>query len=59
VADDGVGLPVQPRPGSHGLRTMRARAASIGAALHVGERADGPGTEVALVLPHHLRAGRR
>jgi hypothetical protein len=38
---------------------MRARAASIGAALHVGERADGPGTEVALVLPHHLRAGRR
>jgi signal transduction histidine kinase len=59
VVDDGVGLPVQPRPGSHGLRTMRARATSIGAAFHVGERADGPGTEVALVLPHHLRAGRR
>ena len=59
VADDGVGLPVQPRSGSHGLRTMRARAGSIGAALRVGGRLDGPGTEVALVLPHHLRAGRR
>jgi signal transduction histidine kinase len=58
VADDGVGLPVQPRPGSHGLRTMRGRAASIGAVLRVGERVDGPGTEVALVLPHHLWAGR-
>jgi signal transduction histidine kinase len=56
VVDDGVGMPVQPRPGSHGLRTMRARAASIGAVLHVRERPDGPGTEVALVMPYHLRA---
>jgi len=59
VTDDGVGLPMQPRPGSHGLRTMRARAASIAAVLRVGDRADGPGTEVALVLPHQGREGGR
>ena len=59
VTDDGVGLPVQPRPGSHGLRTMRARAASIGAGLRIGSGSDGLGTEVALLLPYDLRAAQR
>jgi signal transduction histidine kinase len=51
VADDGVGLPAQPRPGSHGLRTMRSRAESIGAELEIRPRHDGPGTIVVLTLP--------
>jgi signal transduction histidine kinase len=50
VRDDGVGLPAQPRPGAHGLRTMRARAQSIGATVDV-RAADGGGTEVVLRLP--------
>jgi signal transduction histidine kinase len=51
VRDDGVGLPAQPRPGAHGLRTMRARAESIGASVEIRVPLDGPGTEVVLRLP--------
>jgi signal transduction histidine kinase len=51
VADDGVGMPARPRPGSHGMRTMRARAESIGGRLDVRAGDDGGGTVVALTLP--------
>jgi signal transduction histidine kinase len=51
VSDDGTGLPDRPRPGSHGLRTMRSRAESIGAVLRIAPRAGGRGTEVVLNLP--------
>jgi signal transduction histidine kinase len=51
VADDGVGMPAHPRPGSHGLRTMRSRAESIGASLRIRSRETGPGTVVELTLP--------
>jgi signal transduction histidine kinase len=51
VSDDGTGLPDGPRPGCHGLRTMRSRAESIGAVLRIAARADGRGTEVLLKLP--------
>jgi signal transduction histidine kinase len=51
VCDDGVGLPVQPRPGAHGLRTMRSRAESIGASVELGAGPGGRGTQVVLRLP--------
>jgi signal transduction histidine kinase len=51
VADDGHGMPAHPRPGSHGLRTMRSRAESIGGSLTVGPGDDGRGTVVELRLP--------
>jgi signal transduction histidine kinase len=52
IADDGVGMPAQPRPGGHGLRSMRGRAETIGAQLHIGPGPGGRGTAVALALPH-------
>lgn len=51
VRDDGRGLPTIRRPGSNGLRSMRARADTIGASLSIGPGADGRGTRVALSLP--------
>ena len=51
VRDDGVGMPSVPRPGSHGLSSMRNRAATIGATLEVESGGASPGTEVRLVLP--------
>jgi signal transduction histidine kinase len=51
VADDGVGLPAAHHPGGHGLRSMRSRAETIGAALQLGPGADGRGTVVQLILP--------
>jgi signal transduction histidine kinase len=52
IADDGVGMPAQPRPGGHGLRSMHGRAETIGAQLHIGPGPGGRGTAVALALPH-------
>ncbi|HEX2104276.1 MAG TPA: ATP-binding protein [Solirubrobacteraceae bacterium] len=57
VADDGVGMPLQPRPGSHGLRTMRSRAESIGGRLEIGTGDGGGGTVVALSLPPECGRG--
>lgn len=51
VCDDGRGLPAIRRPGSNGLRSMRARADTIGASLSIGPGAGGRGTRVALTLP--------
>lgn len=48
VRDDGRGLPAIRRPGSNGLRSMRARADTIGGTLSIGSGADGRGTIVAL-----------
>jgi signal transduction histidine kinase len=50
VRDDGRGLPPIRRPGSNGLRSMRARAETIGAALSIGPGGDGRGTTVQLTL---------
>ena len=52
IADDGVGMPAEPRPGGHGLRSMHGRAETIGAQLHIGPGPGGRGTSVALALPH-------
>jgi signal transduction histidine kinase len=52
VEDDGVGMPATPRPGGHGLRSMRGRAETIGADLSIGPGPGGHGTSVALALPH-------
>ena len=52
IADDGVGMPAEPRPGGHGLRSMHGRAETIGAELHIGPGPGGHGTSVALALPH-------
>jgi signal transduction histidine kinase len=52
IADDGVGMPAQPRPEGHGLRSMRGRAETIGAELRIGPGPGGHGTSVALALPH-------
>lgn len=48
VRDDGRGIPAIRRPGSNGLRAMRARADTIGADLSIGAGADGRGTSVVL-----------
>ena len=51
VRDDGVGLPADARPGSHGVRFMRARAESIGGHLEMDAGPGGAGTVVTLTLP--------
>jgi signal transduction histidine kinase len=50
VRDDGRGLPAIRRPGSNGLRSMRARADTIGATLSLGPGDGGRGTSVVLCL---------
>jgi signal transduction histidine kinase len=50
VRDDGRGLPPVRRPGANGLRSMRARADTIGAALAIEPGAGGRGTTVVLSL---------
>ena len=50
VRDDGRGLPATRRPGSNGLRSMRARADTIGASLSLGPGDGGRGTSVVLSL---------
>ncbi|WP_445150112.1 sensor histidine kinase [Baekduia sp. Peel2402] len=52
IADDGIGMPAEPRPGGHGLRSMHGRAETIGADLRIGPGPGGHGTSVALALPH-------
>lgn len=51
VRDDGRGLPAKPRPGSHGLRSMAARAETLGGSLSIGPGPDGSGTVVRLDVP--------
>ena len=51
VRDNGGGLPPSLRPGSHGLRFMRARAEAIGGRLEIAGGPDGVGTTVTLSLP--------
>lgn len=51
IADDGVGMPTEPRPQGHGLRSMHGRAETIGADLRIGPGPGGHGTSVALALP--------
>lgn len=50
VRDDGRGLPAIRRPGSNGLRSMRARADTIGATLTLGPAEGVRGTSVVLSL---------
>lgn len=66
VADDGCGLPDEIRPGSNGIRSMRARAGMLGGKLelvsgsHDGGSANGrPGTTVRLEVPLDHARGRR
>ena len=51
VSDDGRGVPADVRPGSHGLRSMRHRAATIGGELTVAPNDAGRGTTVSLSVP--------
>ena len=51
VADDGHGLPPQPRPETTGLLAMENRAATIGATLLIDPRPAGRGTVVQLDVP--------
>lgn len=58
ASSDGCGFPADVRPGSNGLRSMRARAAMLGGQLEIGERGDGPGTVVTLDVPLDGAPGR-
>lgn len=51
VADDGRGLPDRARPGSHGLRSMAARAETLGGSFSVEPGPGGSGTVVSLDVP--------
>jgi signal transduction histidine kinase len=51
VRDDGSGMPTIRRPGSNGLRSMRARADTIGADLVLRPGSGGCGTHVTLTVP--------
>jgi len=51
IRDDGGGLPEVQRPGSHGLHSMRNRAATIGARLDLQSGPEGHGTVVTLDVP--------
>jgi signal transduction histidine kinase len=54
VEDDGVGLDHSAAPvEGHGMRSMRGRAETIGAALDISPGSDGRGTRVTLRLPAH------
>jgi signal transduction histidine kinase len=57
VRDDGVGLPERLRPGSHGLPTMRNRAATIGATIRWSAGPGGRGTTVSLDFQPPPREG--
>jgi len=51
ITDDGVGLPASaPKDASTGLRSMEARARTLGGALHAGPAPEG-GTRIALSAP--------
>jgi signal transduction histidine kinase len=51
VRDDGRGLGGDARPGSHGLRSMRHRTATLGGELVVQPGPRGRGTHVRLTVP--------
>jgi signal transduction histidine kinase len=51
VTDDGVGLPVELQHHGHGMRSMTARAETIGGHLEVGRGPGGRGTRIRLRLP--------
>jgi len=51
VRDDGRGLPATVRPGTQGLRSMRARARALGADLRIVGGRGGAGTVVELRVP--------
>ena len=51
VIDNGTGVPDEVRPGSHGLRFMSHRAATIGGRLRFARGPDGRGTSVCLDIP--------
>jgi len=51
VADDGAGLPDGAERRGHGLRSMRGRAQTIGAALEIRAGEGGRGTCVAVTVP--------
>ncbi len=51
VCDDGRGVSAIRRPGSNGLRSMRARAETIGATLWIGSGPQQRGTAVKLTVP--------
>ena len=51
VTDDGRGLPERARPGSHGLRSMAARAETLGGSFSVEPGPGGCGTVVSLDVP--------
>jgi signal transduction histidine kinase len=51
IADDGRGLPDDPRHGSTGLIAMENRAATIGARLDIGPGPGGDGTRILLDVP--------
>jgi signal transduction histidine kinase len=57
VQDNGVGLPRDARRDGHGLRSMRARAETIGAELEIGPAPTGHGTRVRLHLPATIPRG--
>ena len=57
VSDDGGGMPERLRPGSHGLRTMRDRADTIGARIELEPGPGGRGTTVRLTLPPAITQG--
>jgi signal transduction histidine kinase len=57
VSDDGRGLPIVRRPGSNGLRSMRARAETIGATLTIDAGRGGRGTRVRLTVPTPQNGG--
>jgi signal transduction histidine kinase len=51
ITDDGIGIDAEKTLGSGmGLRTMRFRAAAIGATLNISRAADGRGTRIECVL---------
>lgn len=51
VSDDGRGFPERSRPGSHGLRSMAARAETLGGSFSIEPGPDGRGTVVRLDVP--------
>jgi signal transduction histidine kinase len=51
ICDDGCGMPAIRRPGSNGLRSMRARAETISGILTIGPGTGGHGTRVQLTIP--------
>jgi signal transduction histidine kinase len=53
IIDDGKGFDLNDTKSTHGLTSIRERASSINALLHI-DSATGKGTKICITIPHNI-----